>query len=124
VTEILVLVRREEPTVGFLQVAQLSFSGVDNNSSSSVAALQHIRESVMTGDVLTELTGHFIRCGNNMDVTSDALYAIFLNALMYAPQMPAPSPSYRRYGSHSCEAVFKYDLARPGDRTLVDTTAS
>lgn len=73
--------------------------------------LQHIIQSVET----------------NMDGTSGAIYAIFLNALanglrQQAPSSPKPiTPEvWSKALESSLEALSKYTPARPGDRTLVD----
>ncbi|CAG9989257.1 unnamed protein product [Clonostachys byssicola] len=88
------------------------------------AVLKHISTSPLTGDVLSDLAGIVPVIENNMDGTSGALYAIFLNALVHALQAPAPgalTPQTWATALHkSCDALSKYTPARPGDRTLVD----
>ncbi|VUC32472.1 unnamed protein product [Clonostachys rosea] len=88
------------------------------------AVLKHISTSPLTGDVLTDLAGIVPVIENNMDGTSGALYAIFLNALVHALQAPAPGAltpqTWAAALQQSCDALSKYTPARPGDRTLVD----
>lgn len=61
-----------------------------------------------------------------MDGTSGALYAIFLNALVAAlrttsqSEKEASAKVWAAALRQSCEALSKYTPARPGDRTLVD----
>lgn len=60
---------------------------------------------------------------NNMDGTSGALFAIFLNALVHALSGVAGTASpevWAKALKQSNEALSKYTPARPGDRTLVD----
>ncbi|CAH0033968.1 unnamed protein product [Clonostachys rhizophaga] len=88
------------------------------------AVLKHISTSPLTGDVLSDLAGIVPVIENNMDGTSGALYAIFLNALVHALQVPAPGAltpqTWAIALQQSCDALSKYTPARPGDRTLVD----
>lgn len=63
----------------------------------------------------------------NMDGTSGAIYAIFLNALAHGLQLQSPSsPSPAAVGvwskalQSSLDTLSKYTPARPGDRTLID----
>lgn len=63
----------------------------------------------------------------NMDGTSGAIYAIFLNALAHGLQLQSPSsPSPATVGvwskalQFSLDTLSKYTPARPGDRTLID----
>ncbi|KAK7214437.1 hypothetical protein V2G26_002440 [Clonostachys chloroleuca] len=88
------------------------------------AVLKHISTSPLTGDVLSDLAGIVPVIENNMDGTSGALYAIFLNALVHALQAPAPGALRPQIWAtalqQSCDALSKYTPARPGDRTLVD----
>ncbi|CAH0046811.1 unnamed protein product [Clonostachys solani] len=88
------------------------------------AVLKHISTSPLTGDVLSDLAGIVPVIENNMDGTSGALYAIFLNALVHALQAPAPGAltpqTWATALQQSCDALSKYTPARPGDRTLVD----
>ncbi|CAG9955518.1 unnamed protein product [Clonostachys rosea f. rosea IK726] len=90
----------------------------------STAVLKHISTSPLTGDVLSDLAGIVPVIENNMDGTSGALYAIFLNALVHALQAPAPGALTPQIWAtalqQSCDALSKYTPARPGDRTLVD----
>lgn len=59
-----------------------------------------------------------------MDGTSGALYAIFLNALVAAlrsqGQGEASAKVWAAALKQSCDVLSRYTPARPGDRTLVD----
>jgi triose/dihydroxyacetone kinase / FAD-AMP lyase (cyclizing) len=59
-----------------------------------------------------------------MDGTSGAIYAIFLNALVASlrsqDQGEASPKVWASALKKSCDALSKYTPARPGDRTLVD----
>ena len=83
-----------------------------------------MREIPLTGDVLTDLAVIIPVIENNMDGTSGALYAIFLNSLVHALQAPPRgdiTPQvWAKALEQSCRALSKYTPARPGDRTLVD----
>lgn len=64
---------------------------------------------------------------NNMDGTSGAIYAIFLNALanglrVQSPSSPTPIDvkTWSKALESSLESLNKYTPARPGDRTLID----
>lgn len=63
----------------------------------------------------------------NMDGTSGAIYAIFLNALAHGLRLQSPSsPSpatvevWSKALQSSLDTLSKYTPARPGDRTLID----
>lgn len=60
----------------------------------------------------------------DMDGTSGALYAIFLNALVHALRTlgsgEAGASVWSAALKQSCEALSKCTPARPGDRTVVD----
>ena len=59
-----------------------------------------------------------------MDGTSGALYAIFLNALVASLKTQPPGEATPKVWASalkdSCAALSRYTPARPGDRTLVD----
>jgi dihydroxyacetone kinase len=61
---------------------------------------------------------------NNMDGTSGALYAIFLNALVHALRGQGSGQATPKVWAaalkQTCDALSRYTPARPGDRTLVD----
>lgn len=61
---------------------------------------------------------------NDMDGTSGALFAIFLNALVHALRTASPGTATPEVWAaalkQSCDALSRYTPARPGDRTLVD----
>jgi dihydroxyacetone kinase len=60
----------------------------------------------------------------NMDGTSGALYAIYLNSLVTALRQASPGEATPKVCGtalkQASEALTKYTPARPGDRTLVD----
>ncbi|KAH0425138.1 dihydroxyacetone kinase [Colletotrichum camelliae] len=68
----------------------------------------------------------------NMDGTSGALYAIFLNALAHGlriqsqqmqQEQPATSDTWAKALQSALSALGKYTPAQPGDRTVVDALA-
>ncbi|KAL6402317.1 hypothetical protein AUP68_14789 [Ilyonectria robusta] len=87
------------------------------------AILKHLGEHPLTGDVIRDLGAIVSIVENNMDGTSGALFAIFLNALVHALSGVAGTASpevWAKALKQSNEALSKYTPARPGDRTLVD----
>ncbi|KFA73575.1 hypothetical protein S40288_09098 [Stachybotrys chartarum IBT 40288] len=88
------------------------------------AVLKHVKEKGLSGDAVVDVASIVPVVENNMDGTSGALYAIFLNALLHALQDQPPGPAspsvWASVLRQSCDALSKYTPARPGDRTLVD----
>ncbi|TPX17925.1 uncharacterized protein E0L32_011988 [Thyridium curvatum] len=88
------------------------------------AVLKHVQQAGVTGDILSDLADIVSVVENNMDGTSGALYAIFLNALVHALQsLESGALTRRKWAAalkKSCDALSKYTPARPGDRTLID----
>ncbi|KAF7554049.1 hypothetical protein G7046_g6926 [Stylonectria norvegica] len=88
------------------------------------AILKHIGEKPLSGDLVVDLAGIVPVVENNMDGTSGALYAIFLNSLVHALRGQSPGEASPKVWAaalkQSSEALSKYTPARPGDRTLVD----
>ncbi|KAF5024881.1 hypothetical protein F66182_3039 [Fusarium sp. NRRL 66182] len=88
------------------------------------AILKLIQERPLTGDIVVDLSSIVTVVETEMDGTSGALYAIFLNALSHALRELAPgtaSPEvWAKALKQSSYALSKYTPARPGDRTLVD----
>ncbi|KAH7008320.1 Dak1 domain-containing protein [Ilyonectria destructans] len=87
------------------------------------AILKHLGEHPFTGDVMRDLGAIVSIVENNMDGTSGALFAIFLNALVHALSGVAGTATpevWAKALKQSNEALSKYTPARPGDRTLVD----
>jgi len=78
----------------------------------------------LSGDAVVDIAGIVPVVETNMDGTSGALYAIFINALLAELKSLAPgeaSPEvWAKALTRSCEALSKYTPARPGDRTLAD----
>lgn len=81
-------------------------------------------EHPFTGDLVVDIAGIVPVVENNMDGTSGALYAIFLNALVHALRtLPAGDVFPALWATalqQSCDALSQYTPARPGDRTLID----
>ena len=88
------------------------------------AIAAHIKLSPLSNDVVLSVAGIVPVVENEMDGTSGALYAIFLNSLVAAlrsqPQGEASARVWAAALKQSCEALSKYTPARPGDRTLID----
>ena len=59
-----------------------------------------------------------------MDGTSGALYAIFLNSLVHSLRSQKPGQASPQVWAaalkQSCDALSRYTPARPGDRTVID----
>ncbi|KAI1406467.1 dihydroxyacetone kinase [Hypoxylon fuscum] len=88
------------------------------------AVLKHLKESSMTGDVVVDVAHIVTVVEKEMDGTSGALFAIFLNALVHSLRVLAPGDATSQVWAgalkQSCDALSRYTPARPGDRTLVD----
>lgn len=89
-----------------------------------LGVLKHLSQAQLTGDVVVDIANIVPIIENDMDGTSGALYAIFLNALVNSLRLFAPGEATPQVWSgalkQSSEALSKYTPARPGDRTLVD----
>jgi dihydroxyacetone kinase len=84
--------------------------------------------TVLTDDLINAVDQIIPVVENTMDGTSGAVYAIFLNALVYGLRKQ-DSPSSPKHVTvqtwacalqHALKALAKYTPAKPGDRTLVD----
>ncbi|KAL2152458.1 hypothetical protein VTH82DRAFT_5642 [Thermothelomyces myriococcoides] len=88
------------------------------------AILKYLRSHALSGDVVVDLANIVPIVEKEMDGTSGAIYAIFLNALLAALKSHGPgeaSPQvWAKALRDSCDALSRYTPARPGDRTLVD----
>ncbi|KAK3327199.1 Dak1 domain-containing protein [Cercophora scortea] len=88
------------------------------------AILNHLSAKPLSGDAVLDVAHIVPVVEIEMDGTSGALYAIFLNALVAALKSVAPAEMTPKLWAavlkQSCEALSKYTPARPGDRTLVD----
>ncbi|KAK3936143.1 dihydroxyacetone kinase [Diplogelasinospora grovesii] len=91
------------------------------------AVLKHLSEKPFTGDAVVDVANIVPVVEKNMDGTSGALYAIFLNSLVAALRSQASASAgeaspkvWAAALRQSCESLSKYTPARPGDRTLVD----
>jgi dihydroxyacetone kinase len=88
------------------------------------AILAHLQSHPLTGDAVADVASMVPVVEREMDGTSGALYAIFLNALVAAlraqGQGEATPAVWAAALRESCDALSKYTPARPGDRTLID----
>ncbi|KAL2162722.1 hypothetical protein VTH06DRAFT_6558 [Thermothelomyces fergusii] len=88
------------------------------------AILRHLGSHALSGDVVVDLANIVPVVEKEMDGTSGALYAIFLNALLAALKSHGPGEASAQVWAkalrQSCDALARYTPARPGDRTLVD----
>ncbi|KAI5461373.1 Dak1 domain-containing protein [Mariannaea sp. PMI_226] len=88
------------------------------------AILKHLSEHPFTGDAVVDVASIVPIVENNMDGTSGALYAIFLNSLVHALRSlgsgTASPEIWAKALKQSTDALSKYTPAQPGDRTLVD----
>lgn len=90
----------------------------------NAAVLNYLRSNPLSGDAVVDVANIVPIVEREMDGTSGALYAIFLNALLASLRSQGPgeaTPSvWAAALAESCDALAKYTPARPGDRTLVD----
>ncbi|KAL2191805.1 dihydroxyacetone kinase [Thermothelomyces heterothallicus CBS 203.75] len=88
------------------------------------AILNYLRSHPLSGDAVVDLANIVPIVEKEMDGTSGAIHAIFLNALLAALKSHGPgeaSPQvWAKALRRSCDALSRYTPARPGDRTLVD----
>lgn len=88
------------------------------------AILTHLSNKPLSSDVITSVAQIIPVVEREMDGTSGALYAIFLNSLLASLKAASPgqvSPKiWAEALRNSCTSLSKYTPARPGDRTLVD----
>lgn len=88
------------------------------------AILRHIQSHPLSGDAVVDMATVVPIVEREMDGTSGALYAIYVNALLASLRSQGPGEASPRIWAtalrHSCDALSKYTPARPGDRTLVD----
>ncbi|KAL2141343.1 hypothetical protein VTI28DRAFT_2524 [Corynascus sepedonium] len=88
------------------------------------AILKYLQSHALSGDAVVDVAGIVPIVEKEMDGTSGAIYAIFLNALLAAlkgqGQGEASPQVWASALRQSCDALSKYTPARPGDRTLVD----
>ncbi len=88
------------------------------------AILKMLADSKLSGDTVADVSKIAQVVENNMDGTSGALYAIFLNALVHAlAEQPAGEASPNVWVAalqQAMDALSKYTPAQPGDRTLID----
>ncbi|KAL7625067.1 dihydroxyacetone kinase Dak1 [Parahypoxylon ruwenzoriense] len=88
------------------------------------AILKHLKEKPTTGDVVVDVAQIVAVVEKEMDGTSGALFAIFLNALVHSLRVLAPGEATPQVWAgalkQSCDALSRYTPARPGDRTFID----
>jgi len=88
------------------------------------AIINHIKSAPLTGDAAVDVTSIVPVVEKEMDGTSGALYAIFLNSLVAALRSLPPGAATAKVWAtalkKSCETLSRYTSARPGDRTLID----
>lgn len=89
------------------------------------AVLKMLSQTKLSGDAVLDLSKIAQVVESTMDGTSGALYAIFLNSLVYAlrQRSSAGSANAKVWAAalkQASESLSKYTPAQPGDRTLVD----
>ncbi|KAK3325874.1 Dak1 domain-containing protein [Apodospora peruviana] len=88
------------------------------------AVLKHLSSKKLSGDALVDVAHIVPVVEKEMDGTSGALYAIFLNSLVAALRSTGSGEASPKVWAEalkqSCDSLSKYTPARPGDRTLVD----
>ncbi|KAM0813806.1 putative Dihydroxyacetone kinase [Seiridium cardinale] len=86
--------------------------------------LKHLSKNPLTGDAVLDLAQIVSVVETEMDGTSGALYAIFLNSLVHSLKSQSAGEASPKVWAtalkQSCEALSKYTPARPGDRTVID----
>ncbi|KAK9422164.1 putative Dihydroxyacetone kinase [Seiridium unicorne] len=86
--------------------------------------LKHLSKNPLTGDAVLDLAQIVSVVETEMDGTSGALYAIFLNSLVHSLKTQSAGEASPKVWAtalkQSCEALSRYTPARPGDRTVVD----
>ncbi|KAL2257214.1 hypothetical protein VTK26DRAFT_508 [Humicola hyalothermophila] len=88
------------------------------------AVLRYVRTHPLSGDAVVDVANIIPIVEREMDGTSGALYAIFVNALLSSLRSQGSGGASPKIWAaalrRSCEALSKYTPARPGDRTVVD----
>ena len=96
----------------------------DWGTNMPAAILKHLSRTQLSGDVVVDVAHIVPIIEQNMDGTSGALYAIFMNALVHSLRVLSPGTATAQVWAgalkQACDALSKYTPARPGDRTLVD----
>lgn len=86
--------------------------------------MNHLQSHPLSGDAVVDMASIVSIVEMEMDGTSGALYAIFLNALLASLRSQGRGDASPQVWAaalkQSCEALSRYTPARPGDRTLVD----
>lgn len=88
----------------------------------SLGILKMLSTTRLSGDAVLDLSKVVSVVEKDMDGTSGALYAIFLNSLVNALGQQgsgqATAEVWAKALKHSTEALSRYTPARPGDRTV------
>jgi dihydroxyacetone kinase len=83
-----------------------------------------LAETKLSGDAVVDVSRIVQVVENNMDGTSGALYAIFLNSVVHAlRQQPDGEATIKVWAAalkQATDALKTYTPAQPGDRTLID----
>lgn len=86
--------------------------------------LRDLAKKQLSGDVAVDLARIVSVVETEMDGTSGALYAIFLNSLVHSLRSQGAGDASAQVWAaalkQSCSALTKYTPARPGDRTVID----
>jgi dihydroxyacetone kinase len=97
------------------------------NTNILPAILKFLSSTKLTGDVVLDLSKIVQVVETNMDGTSGAIYAIYLNSLVHSLRHASSSTSSsslpQRFGealSSASKSLSNYTPAQPGDRTLID----
>ena len=93
-------------------------------------AILKVLPSISSDDAMMAFAKICSTVENNMDGTSGALYAIFLNSLASnlraqdtGSSMPVTTQRWAKALGMSIEGLGRYTPAQPGDRTLMDALA-
>jgi dihydroxyacetone kinase len=89
------------------------------------AVKQLLKDTKLSGDAVVDVSKIVQVVENNMDGTSGAIYAIFLNSLVHALRQQssagvANAKVWAQALQQAYEGLSTYTPAQPGDRTLVD----
>ncbi|KAK6197828.1 hypothetical protein LQW54_010534 [Pestalotiopsis sp. IQ-011] len=86
--------------------------------------LKLLSKDPLAGDAVLDLAKIVSVVETEMDGTSGALYAIFLNSLVHSLKSQKPGDASPKVWAaalkQSCDALARYTPARPGDRTVID----
>jgi dihydroxyacetone kinase len=117
------LVSNEEQKVDLISEPPLY-----HNTDITLAVLKLLDSTKLSGDIVLDLAKIVQVVETNMDGTSGALYAIYLNALVHSLRQASSSSSsssslpqiFATALSSASKSLSNYTPAQPGDRTLID----